>query len=165
MTKQRAAKKTLPTTTKRAQKGSKKPTDSTKKVQKKTPKVKEDPLQVALARCRAMIPYNKEKKLGQLALYYLSERYKLLAEVKCPEDTLPADKYVVNQILCDKFLGLSPLSRNYLVCWEGHEIPEWVHQSKLPPTLLNDYQDDGIVPEYAYNQLQEYHDKKSTRKS
>ena len=114
MTRQRAAKKTLPTTTKRAQKGSKKPTDSTKKVQKKTPKVKEDPLQVALARCRAMIPYNKEKKLGQLALYYLSERYKLLAEVKCPEDTLPADKYVVNQILCDEFMGSSPLHVTFL---------------------------------------------------
>ena len=122
MARQRVPRKTLPTTTKRAQKGSKKPADSTKKVQKKTPKVKEDPLQVALAHCRAMIPYNKEKKLGQKALYYLSQRYKLLTQVKCPTDTLLDGEYAVNQILCDKFLGDSPLSRHYLVCWEGHMI-------------------------------------------
>ena len=170
MARQRVPRKTLPTTTKRAQKGSKKPADSTKKVQKKTPKVKEDPLQVALAHCRAMIPYNKEKKLGQKALYYLSQRYKLLAQVKCPTDTLLDGEYVVNQILCDKFLGDSPLSRHYLVCWEGHDLPDWVHQDKLPATLRNVYQADGCVPEYAYNQLQEYLEspslnKKSTRKS
>ena len=170
MTRQRVTKKTLSTTTKKTQKGSKKPTTSTKKVKENIPKVKEDPLQVVLTQCRAKIPYFHEKKLGQLALYYLSQRYKLMAQVKCPADPLADGEFVVNQILCDKYMGDSPKSRHYLVCWEGHDLPDWVHQDKLPATLLNNYQADGCVPEYAYNQLQEYLEsprlnKKSTRKS
>jgi hypothetical protein len=131
---------------------------STAKKTTNTKKKKTNPLELVLRRCRELIPYHERKELGQLELYYLSQRYKILAKVKVPND-VPTEHYVINQILCDRFLDPNSFrSRHYLVCWEGFDLPEWVHQDAIPANIRNAYHDDGIVPYHAYEQLIDYLD-------
>jgi hypothetical protein len=146
-------KATKAASTKKPRKPSAKTTKPAKKKASKKKKV--DPLQLALRRCRALIPYHVRKNLSKQALYYLAERYRLLALVESPA-SIPEGQFVVNQVLCDHFLSESVLSHHFLVCWEGHDKPEWVHQGDLPPSVQNQYTEDGIVPLHAYSQLVSY---------
>ena len=132
-----------------------------KKASKKKKKI--DPPQPALRRRKALIPYHDRKKLGKHALYYLSERYRLLALVKSPT-SIPEGQFVINQVLCDHFLSDSILSHHFLVCWEGFDKPEWVHQGDLPGSVQNQYTADGIVPHHAYSQLVSYLEAQEARK-
>ena len=136
----------------------KKPRKPSAKTTKPAKKKKTNPLELALRRCRELIPYHERKDLGRLELYYLSQRYKILAKVKGPKD-VPTDHYVINQIMCDKFFDSDSFrSRHYLVCWEGFDLPEWVHQDAIPPDIRNAYHNDGAVPYHAYEQLIDYLD-------
>ena len=142
-----------------------KPSVQTTKPAEKTSKKKKkvDPLQLALRRCKALIPYHVRKDLSKHALYYLAERYRLLALVESPV-SIPEGQFVVNQVLCDHFLSDSVLSHYFLVCWEGYDKPEWVHQGDLPASVQNQYTEDGIVPHHAYSQLVSYLEAQEARK-
>jgi len=138
-------------------KTSSKKTPTTKKPTN-TKKKKTNPLDLVLRRCKELIPYHEKKDLGRRELYYLSQRYKILSKMKVPSD-VPTGHYVINQILCDRFIDPDSFrSRHYLVCWEGFDLPEWVHQDAVPAAIRNAYHNDGIVPYHAYEQLINYLD-------
>ena len=117
-------------------------TKPAKKASKKKKKI--EPLQLALRRCKALIPYHVRKDLSKHALYYLAERYRLLALVKSPV-SIPEGQFVINQVLCDHFLSDSILSHYFLVCWEGYDKPEWVHQGDLPASVQNQYTEAMVL--------------------
>ena len=156
MARHRAASKKSSTAVRQKKTPAKKISSSKKTTNSK--KKKASPLELALRRCRELIPYNERKDLGRLELYYLSQRYKTLAKVKGPK-AVPTGHYVINQLLCDRFFDPDSFrSRHYLVCWEGFDLPEWVHQDSVPSDIRNAYHNDGAVPYHAYEQLIEYLD-------